>query len=167
MVRAKQTPDGASNVCSGCGLVVPNGTAGCHAIYDKLLVVDYSDAAYGQFHRMKVDAYCLQHPERYCISAKSLAAHLVGLCCAFEHRDDLSALDALQRWLSTNPSLEKPHLPSNRGAVTIADVYATTDLEAHNCAVQRWARSAWEAYSVLHPLAHRWLQDALACRRQR
>lgn len=163
MVQVKQTPDAASDVCAGCGLVVPNGTAGCQAIYNELLVLDYSNPAYGRLHRLKVDTYCLQHPDRYCVSAKSLAAHLTGLCCAFEHRGDPAVPKALQRWLSTNPSLEKPELPSSRGVVTIADVHAATDLEAHARAAERWARSTWEAYSVLHPLARRWLRDGLAC----
>lgn len=66
--------------CSGCGLVVRGGTAGCQAIMDDLLARDFSNVAYFRVHRMMVDTYCLQHPERYCVSAKSLAAHLTGLC---------------------------------------------------------------------------------------
>ena len=62
--------------CSGCGLVVPGGTAGCQAIMDEVLARDFSDVLYFRVHRMMVDTYSLQHPERYCASAKSLAAHL-------------------------------------------------------------------------------------------
>jgi hypothetical protein len=50
-----------------------------------LLARDFTDAAYFRVHRMIVDTYCLQHPDRYCVSAKSLAAHLTGLCWLIEH----------------------------------------------------------------------------------
>jgi hypothetical protein len=66
-------------------LVVRGGTAACQAIFDELLARDFSDIAYFQVHRMMVDTYCLQHPDRYCVSAKSLAAHLTGLCRLIEH----------------------------------------------------------------------------------
>jgi hypothetical protein len=42
--------------------------------------------------RLAVDAYCVQHAA-YVESAKSLAAHLCGLCIAFE---DVGAAAALQ-----------------------------------------------------------------------
>lgn len=60
----------------------------------------FADPPYWRVHRMMVDAYCLQHPERYCVSAKSLAAHLTGLCCAFEHGGHPSVNAAVQRWLN-------------------------------------------------------------------
>ena len=52
---------------------------------DKLLARDFSDVTYFRVHRLLVDTYCVQHPERYCVSFKSLAAHLVGLCWSLEH----------------------------------------------------------------------------------
>lgn len=32
----------------------------------------------------------------------------------------------------------------------------------HGQAVERWARSTWEAYSPLHAIASRWIQQALS-----
>ncbi|MBI3681280.1 MAG: hypothetical protein HY235_12905 [Acidobacteria bacterium] len=45
--------------------------------------------------------------------------------------------------------------------MTIADVLAAGDFDGRIDALERWARSAWEAYSDLHPLARRWVKEAL------
>lgn len=148
--------------CAGCGLVVEGGTAGCQAIFEELTARDFSLVAYFRVHRMLVDTYCLQHPDPYCISAKSLAAHLMGLCWLIEH-DGARAVgsEKLREWLDGTSRLDKPELPSFRGKLTIADVHHTADPAAHGEAVERWARSTWEAYSPLHALARQWIQQAL------
>lgn len=105
---------------------------------------------------MAVDAYCLQHSS-YVASAKSLAAHLCGLYIAFEHSNDPSLLRQLQQWLSTNPAISKPALPSFRGAINIGHASATSEPAAFKAAVDAWARSAWDAYRDLQPLAREWL----------
>jgi hypothetical protein len=105
---------------------------------------------------MAVDAYCLQHA-LYVESAKSLAAHLCGLCIAFEHGNDVEALRQLQQWLSGNPKLVKPDLPLFRGSVTIGDVYGISDPSEFGRVVESWARSAWEAYRELQPMAREWV----------
>lgn len=153
-----------SERCSGCGLLDPNGTAGCRALFEEVLVRDYSDFRYARVHRKIVDTYCLQHPERYCASAKSFAAHLTGLCWAFEHNGHPPVGRALLRWLDANPSIDRPEPPSPRGEITIVEVYAAPDAEAHALAVESWARSTWEAYAAPHPLARRWLAEAFAQR---
>ncbi len=58
--------------------MVPDGTAGCVALFEEVQVRDYSDFRYARVYRKMVDTYCLQHPDRYCASAKSFAAHLTG-----------------------------------------------------------------------------------------
>jgi len=106
--------------------------------------------------RLTIDIYCLQHPDDYCVSAKSLAAHLTGLCWALEHGGDEWGLRALQRWLNT-ARLDKPPIPEHRGELTIADVSSASDyLGAQN----RWARSTWAAYADLHDLARGWILTA-------
>lgn len=152
------------DVCSGCGLAIKGGDAACQALADQLWARDLSDALYFRSHRLMVDAYAVQHPDRYCDSAKSLAAHLGGLCCAFERRTDPSALDALQRWLSKNPTLMKPQLPEKRGVRTIAEVRGDLDPVAHARAVERWARSTWDAHEALHDMARGWVEEAMAAR---
>jgi hypothetical protein len=152
--------------CSGCGLIVRDGTAGCQAIMDHLLARDFSDAAYFRVHRMMVDTYCLQHPNRYCVSAKSLAAHLTGLCWLVEHGGDRRVgSELLRRWLNASPRIEKPEIPSFRGSLTIADVCEAPNPEAYAGALELWARSTWEAYSALHSLARQWIEQALSRQR--
>jgi hypothetical protein len=179
--------------CSGCGLAVPGGTPACRAIFDAYIAGEWNNPISYRYHRMFVDTYCLQHPDQFCASAKSLAAHLTGLCAAFEHKSHPSVLNAVNRWLSGNPSLTKPELPSFRGALTIAvvqakvqaeveakvqaevqaQVQAEVQVELQSAAAQpaqnpfpiaqaidRWARSTWEAYSSLHPHARLWINQS-------
>jgi hypothetical protein len=154
--------------CSGCGLVLRGGTVGCQAIMDELLARDFSDIAYFRVHRMMVDTYSLQHPDRYCASAKSLAAHLTGLCWLIEHRGSRAVgSESLRRWLNGKPPIEKPELPAFRGRLTVADVRDSSDPEAYAQEVERWARSTWDAYSSLHSLARQWIHQALASQRSR
>src|SRR5947209_3114855 len=68
--------------CPGCGFTAPAGARDCRERFEELCARDFGDYRYGRVHRRMVDAYCLQHPETHCVSAKSLAAHLVGLCIA-------------------------------------------------------------------------------------
>jgi len=156
-------PSAAGVPCSGCGLLVPGGTEGCQAVFERLLERDFSDVRYFRVHRLTVDAYSLQHPERYCASAKSLAAHLTGLCWWIEHGGSAATGSAkLRRWLDGPSRLFKPEIPAFRGGLTIAEVRAAQGPEAHARAVERWARSTWEAWSDLHALAREWIGQALA-----
>lgn len=145
--------------CAGCGATFVGGEAGCRALFDRLLERDFSDARFFRVHRTMVDAYCLQHPAVFCVSAKSLAAHLCGLAEAFAHGGArATGPRSLQRWLNGNPGLTKPELPSSRGTSTIASVAGLTDPRLHAAAVEQWARSVWQAYEPLHALAHEWLR---------
>ena len=110
-----------------------------------------------EVRRLAVDCYCLQHPDRYCVSAKSLAAHLTGACWALEFGGGEQGLKALQSWLNGRVPLAKPALPSSFGEVTVAEVNASRELVQ---AVDAWARSAWGAYSELHDLARGWVRAA-------
>jgi hypothetical protein len=144
-------------VCPECGLRTTNGAATCTALWNQLLGRDYAQPAlFGRFHRMAVDAYCLQHAP-YVESAKSLAAHLCGMCIALEHGNDSEMLRRLQQWLSGNPKFTKPSLPLFRGSVTIGDIYSINDPAEFGRAVETWARSAWDAYRALQPTAREWL----------
>jgi len=112
--------------------------------------------------RLTVDVYCLQHPDRYCVSAKSLAAHLTGVGWAVERGGGEWGLGRLQRWLDTGPKLEKPALPAGHGALTIADVLNVKDTHDYVAALERWARLTWAAYAELHDIAGRWIDAAVA-----
>jgi hypothetical protein len=127
-------------------------------MFDALLARDFEQPAmYWRHHRLAVDAYALQH-EPYVKSAKSLAAHLCGVCIAFEHSNDSVLLSRLQKWLSTNPTIVRPALPTARGALTIAHVHGISDPVEYGRKVEAWARSAWEAYRDLQVVARKWIE---------
>ena len=144
---------------------MPSGTEECQAIFHAFVARDFSEALYFRTHRMLVDTYALQHPDTYCISAKSLAAHLAGLCW-FMHNEGGRALgpESLHRWLSGRTDLIKPSLPAARGVLTIGDIDPGAEPDEYAAAVERWARSTWAAYQPLHSVAERWLSDAQARR---
>ncbi len=102
--------------------------------------------------------------DTYCVSAKSLAAHLGGLCWALEYGGHPSGYRALDRFLDGPQRFDKPALPAVRGALTIGDVAAAGAAAARADALDRWARATWEAYADLQPLARRWIAEALAAR---
>jgi uncharacterized protein DUF5946 len=148
---------GSEQRCAECGLRTAAGGQNCATLRDLLLARDFEQPAlYFGKHRLAVDSYCVQHSP-YVRSAKSLAAHLCGLCIALERDNDRALLDGLQRWLSTNPLLDKPDLPVHRGELTIAHVAGLDDPIAYGMAVDEWAASAWMAYAEHHELARRWL----------
>jgi hypothetical protein len=141
--------------------VVEGGTQGCQERYEALLARDYEDPAYFAVHRMFVDTYSLQHPERYCRSGKSLAAHLVGLGQIVE--EGISAATgapALRDWLDGRRELEKPPLPEARGGMTLGDIEAIAEPAEWREAVRSWALSTWQAYAELQPLARKWAAEA-------
>jgi hypothetical protein len=143
-------------------VVVPGGTVGCQTLFEALGLRAYGDPARARFQRLVTDIYCLQHPDRYCRSAKSLAAHLAGLCWAVEYGGHETGYRALNRFLDGMPTIQKPALPPFRGTVTIATMVDVADAMAYARAVDRWARSTWDAYVALHPVARAWIADALA-----
>jgi uncharacterized protein DUF5946 len=148
--------------CAGCGLRIEGGTAGCQGLFDEFRARELSELAPSYAStRLSIDVYCLQHPDRYCVSAKSLAAHLTGVGWALERGGGEGGLRALQRWLDGNVHLEKPGVPAHRGAVTIAVMTDATDAEAYLVALDQWARSTWAAYTGLHDVARRWIDAAL------
>ncbi|MGV8841401.1 MAG: DUF5946 family protein [Bauldia sp.] len=150
--------------CSGCGLEIEGGTEGCQRLFEDMVGRDFSDVRYGRIHGLVVDCYCLQHPARYCVSGKSFAAHLCGLCERLDGGAGFGEHDErLRRWLDGARKPEKPAgLPAFRGAVTIADVLAADSPETHAIAAERWARAIWDAYAPFHTLARAWLAEARA-----
>ena len=109
--------------CEGCGAELEGGTAACRALYDEVLARDYSDPRYFACHKLVVDAYSLQHPNEFCRSAKSLAAHLVGLCEVMEHGGATDrGSPALKRWMDGAVALARPELPKQLGELTLPEL---------------------------------------------
>lgn len=160
--------------CFACGAVVPVkedgpthdymlSSPGCWAVYGEVLAREYGNAAYMANHRLTVDAYAVQHPgEPTPAARRSVLIHLVALCAVFEHglgqRDATRLLQALGE-RQIDPGWLEP--PEERGGVTVADVHAAGDPKAHLDAVERWARSAWRAWSPHHGPARRWVERML------
>jgi len=107
--------------------------------------------------RLTIDVYCLQHPDRYCVSAKSLAAHLTGLCWALEHGISEGGLRELQRRLDGRRHLVKPPLPADRGTLTVGDIAGVAGPDEYMKALDAWARSTWAAYADLQETARGWI----------
>jgi len=150
--------------CPECRRAIAGGLAACQTDFEALQGRALSEPSSVAIHRLMVDAYSLQHPERYCLSAKSYAAHLTGMLAAMEHASKPEVLRTLQRWLSSGPALKKPPLPESRGELTIASVLATRERLAMDRAIRAWGESAWAAYAPWHDLARRWAAAAFAAR---
>lgn len=145
-------------LCPSCG--APGGRDGCQAQFDRLSARAWEGGVRAAMHNLVVDAYALQHPDDSCVSAKSYAAHLSGLCCGVEHPGDQKLYWQIPRWLDGPASIEKPPVIETRGRKTITTIADVPD-DAYQSAVRQWASSVWAAYESQHYLARTWLADVL------
>lgn len=132
----------------------------CQEYFDTVLAREFSDAGYWKAHRLTVDAYSLQHPDKHMISPKSFAAHLAGMCIAMEFDNNPHLFRRLQQWLDGEKKLEKPDLLDDVGDLTIAHVMSAKHAEEHLRLVKEWAEDVWNTYAVYHDLAKQWIQLA-------
>jgi hypothetical protein len=147
-------------ICPACDAPFPGGQAACQSLFDELfppggglVIAIPRDLAF--------DAYCMQHLEPYCRSAKSYAAHLTRLCCGLEYDGQPQVYAAIQRWLNGSVTLQKPVPLANLGFLTIADIGAGASAEERTALARIWVESVWQAYTPQHALARRWVQMAL------
>ena len=151
----------ADAACSSCGLVVEGGTQGCQRLFESIGLREYEDMRFARYHRIVVDVYAMQHPDRYGRSAKSFAAHLTGLCAWIDDEANAQSVNAaVQRWLSGPSPIEKPALPTSFGADTVRALVDTDDPVRYGQVLRRWARTTWDAYASLHSTAHAWIAAA-------
>lgn len=148
--------------CPSCGAPGVGGSAGCQALFNQIGARSHENPGYAAAHELFVDAYCLQHPEPYCHSAKSYAAHLTRMCCGIERGGDRKIYRAIHIWLSGPAKIERPETLSSRGNLTIVHVQAARSVEEHQKFVREWAESVWKAYAPQHALARQWLAAALS-----
>ena len=138
---------------------------GCNALFQDVVGREFSRPELFQVHRLTVDAYSLQHPDRYMESAKSAVAHLTGMCWAMEGEDDPSVSVALSRFLDGNPIFSRPEpspQPGRRGTLTILDIHSAPESVAQIQLVREWALSAWESWAEHHDKAREWMKMAKA-----
>ena len=150
----------ATAACACCGAVLPGGDDGCRAAFAEVLARGYSDRGFGAVHHFVVDAHALQHSEWH--GPRSNAVHLVRLCWLFDHEEGaaIGTRGPLEVIAARGPLKDWPFLapPERRGDVTVADLYAARDLEAHLACARRWAESAWAAWAEHHA----WARSRLA-----
>jgi hypothetical protein len=133
----------------------------CWAVFGEVLAREYSSLLYMKNHRMTVDAYAVQHPgEPNPRAMRSVCLHL----CALHLVLDLQAVQSyatqlLGRLASSDPGYDWLEPPASLGEVTVLEVHRTTELETHLAAVERWARSAWQAWEVHHPTVRAWVEQ--------
>jgi hypothetical protein len=162
-MTASAKENASDGICEDCGAARVQGRPGCREVFEEILAKEFSDYRYGKIHRLTVDAYALQHPEAYMRSGKSFAAHLTGMCAALEHEDTLDLNRTVQKWLSSNPRIDKPvHLPDQRGDLTIAYIHSAADADEHVNRVREWARDIWRAWTEHHDLARALMRKAIA-----
>jgi len=150
-----------SEACASCGLAVAGSTVGCQRLFESIGLREYEDMRFARYHRIAVDVYAMQHPDRYGRSAKSFAAHLTGLCAWLENASTVQSVNAaVQRWLSGPSPIQKPALPPSYGAITIRDLVDAEDPVRYGEVLRRWARATWNAYAPLHATAREWIATA-------
>ncbi|HEX8287546.1 MAG TPA: DUF5946 family protein [Pyrinomonadaceae bacterium] len=161
MINASENQNTSSEVCEDCGAVVAQGKAGCLKLFEEVIAKEFTDYSFGKIHRLTVDAYSLQHPDKYMRSGKSFAAHLTGICAALEFNDALTVNQTVQKWLSSNPNIEKPaELPQRKGELTITFIKNAADADEHVKRVREWARDVWNAWFEHHDLAKQLIRNA-------
>ncbi|MFC1563546.1 DUF5946 family protein [candidate division KSB1 bacterium] len=149
------------NYCPDCGAEVQGGEEGCNDLFQEVIAREFSDFRYGRVHRMTVDAYALQHSARYMKSFTSHAAHLTGLCWAFEYEGSQNIGRLLKNWYDSKPDKQKLPEPESRGKMTVVDIYNAKDAEEHTELVHRWAGDAWETWADHHDIIRSWVKEAI------
>ena len=152
--------------CPSCGAAL-GGREGCQLAFDQLSARAWGEGGFAAVHNLVVDLYALQHPESYCESAKSYAAHLLGLCCAIEHNADPTVYRSIARWLDGRVKLSRPPTLEFRGSMTIADIAAASDPDVYRKWVYEWAENVWDAYRSQHDVARQNLVQVLIAVRAR
>ena len=151
-----------SGPCQFCGAAVSGGVEQCLAWYADVSGRIFQDPAYAAVHLFGVDAHALQHPEIHGRSNNNF--HLLSLGVMLERGGSAQAGQRrafLDRTLSGEipmPPLDPPP-PLQRGAVTVADVYAAATPREHQAQVRAWARAVWDAWAQHHAWAREVLKQ--------
>ena len=151
------------DTCPGCRLTLPlhdgpthpyiGASAACWALYGEVLAREYGNPALmGLTHRASVDAYAAQHPgvpgRR---ATQSVWAHLAGLHVVLERGlPEAAAREVMKQITSSAGELSWLTPPDDPGTVTVADVAAVADLDAHDAQVMRWAGEVWSSWRAHH-----------------
>lgn len=124
-----------------------NASPACWHLYTDVAAHELHHVALlGRHHQLMVDAYGAQHagPPSPAIST---AFGLIGLHLALDEGWSGTAVRAAHQYLARRrPGWPAFSPPENPGALTIADVAASTTPGEHADHVQAWAVSVWAAW---------------------
>lgn len=124
---------------------------------------EYGEYGYPEIHRLTVDVYAVQHPgvpERR--SIHSVCVHLIALELQLERGLSPTQVTRLMNGISEGLDLRWLEPPRPNGSVTVLDVLAAPDLDAHVEAVGAWAADVWAAWQAHHGTVRGWADAVLA-----
>lgn len=128
-----------------------------------MLARAYNDETGRQVLQLAVDAYACQHPgqpgQR---SAQSVGIHLMTLCLVLERGADPREGPRLHKRMVARPTFTSLEPPTDRGALTAADIFETLDAEAYVASVTAWAGAVWGAWSIHHDTVRAWISPTLS-----
>ena len=171
-----ETMSEAAGACVGCGGLVPDvagpthpymrASPGCWQIYGAVGARWHGQPGADPARWHDVDAYAVQHPDGAKHDRRqrqSIAAHLVALCLLLEagqppetapaRRERTSQVVLGRLNLADWPYLQPP---SDRGAVTVADVHAAPSHTQQETPAKAWLEAAWAAWEDHHPTVRTW-----------
>ena len=153
-------------LCPGCGF--SGGREACQNLFNDIALrvraIAWTDSM--KTWRLMHDVYDIQHEEDFCGRYKGLVMHLGGVCWALEHGGTETGYRALQKLVERNPWQHlsyppAPGIPATRGSITVETLRQAETPELLTAGVDKWARSAWQAYLGLQPMARQWVKQAL------
>ena len=158
--------------CPGCGARFPvlegpvheymEASPACWHAFGQVLAREYAEPALFAVHRLSVDSYAVQHPGGTSRQAiQSVGVHLARLCLFLER--GLTADEANAAMLGVGKIKASMHFlsrPPSLGAITVADIVVTPNVNQHARVVGQWARAAWEAWSEHHETIRAWAKAA-------
>lgn len=156
--------------CFSCGALVADiagpvhrymdSSPGCWAAFGEVLAREYSDLSFGRNHRLTVDAYALQHPDKQSPqSIQSMAIHLASLYLIFERDMPMpEATGHMRKFVAHKAEFFWLDPPADLGQVTVRDVLNAEDAEAHVQTVKKWAESAWSSWGEHHGQVKEWAE---------
>lgn len=160
------TPSSLVAPCPLCGFELGRKT--CQDLFNdvalRVRALAWTDSM--KTWRLMHDVYDIQHEEEFCGRYRGLVMHLGGVCWALEHDGAERGYRALQKFIEREPWKDQPYppppgIPTARGAITIASLRDFDSPPLLINGVDRWARSAWAAYTPLHRVARDWIKQAL------
>lgn len=149
--------------CS-CGL---SSLEQCTVMWHEVILKEEEFYGQAKGNKLRVDTYCMQHPDPYMISAKSFAAHFLGLCITLVHNNDPFLLKSIREWNFGTGLIEKPELPEFVGELTISHIVNAQHRVSYERLLHEWAEKTWQAYASYHDLAEKWLRMAVGAQNKK